>query len=78
MEPAGCVPVALHVARMCPHLKLAGLMTIGQPDYTSRPEDFSTLAKCRFVFLRQKNPLSLSWPHRHQQNLNMQANNQLL
>lgn len=26
---------------------LSGFMTIGMPDYTSRPEDFNTLLKCR-------------------------------
>jgi uncharacterized pyridoxal phosphate-containing UPF0001 family protein len=28
-------------------LKLAGLMTIGMPDYSSRPENFSCLSDCR-------------------------------
>ncbi len=31
----------------CPKLRLAGLMTIGQPDYSSRPENFTCLAACR-------------------------------
>lgn len=31
----------------CKHLRLAGLMTIGQPDYSSRPENFTCLASCR-------------------------------
>jgi uncharacterized pyridoxal phosphate-containing UPF0001 family protein len=33
----------------CPHLRLAGLMTIGLPDYTSRVEDFECLAQQRVV-----------------------------
>jgi hypothetical protein len=47
VEPADAVPLARHVATACPHLRFSGLMTIGQPDYTSRPENFTTLAKCR-------------------------------
>ncbi len=35
------VALARHVARECGHLRLAGLMTIGQPDYSSRPENFT-------------------------------------
>jgi uncharacterized pyridoxal phosphate-containing UPF0001 family protein len=42
-----CVALARHVAERCPHLRLAGLMTIGQPDYSSRPENFARLAECR-------------------------------
>eukprot|EP00887_Chlorella_sp_A99_P002723 scaffold6.g2723.t1 len=41
------VALARHVAEQCPHLRLAGLMTIGMPDYSSRPENFSCLAACR-------------------------------
>jgi hypothetical protein len=47
VEPADALALARHVAEACPHLRLSGLMTIGQPDYTSRPENFTTLAKCR-------------------------------
>jgi PLP dependent protein len=47
VEPSGCVPLALHIASACPHLRLAGLMTIGMPDYSSRPENFECLAACR-------------------------------
>lgn len=46
-EPADVVALAAHVARSCPHLRLAGLMTIGMPDYSSRPENFECLEKCR-------------------------------
>ncbi|GAX86632.1 hypothetical protein CEUSTIGMA_g14040.t1 [Chlamydomonas eustigma] len=45
--PSEVVSLARHVFTQCPHLKLAGLMTIGMPDYTSRPENFECLAKCR-------------------------------
>lgn len=30
-------------------MRLAGLMTIGQPDYSSRPENFVELKRCRDV-----------------------------
>eukprot|EP00241_Pyramimonas_parkeae_P011121 CAMPEP_0114238772 /NCGR_PEP_ID=MMETSP0058-20121206/8099_1 /TAXON_ID=36894 /ORGANISM="Pyramimonas parkeae, CCMP726" /LENGTH=236 /DNA_ID=CAMNT_0001350897 /DNA_START=119 /DNA_END=829 /DNA_ORIENTATION=+ len=36
-----------HVHAECAHLRFNGLMTIGMPDYTSRPENFECLAKCR-------------------------------
>jgi PLP dependent protein len=42
-----CVSLARHVSARCPHLRLAGLMTIGQPDYSSRPENFERLNACR-------------------------------
>lgn len=45
--PDGVVQLAQYVADQCPGLKLAGLMTIGQPDYSSRPENFVCLAECR-------------------------------
>ena len=47
VEPNAVVELARHVAEKCPHLKLAGLMTIGMPDYTSKPENFTCLAECR-------------------------------
>ncbi|KAJ8761793.1 hypothetical protein K2173_004607 [Erythroxylum novogranatense] len=47
VEPSGCVELAKHVAQGCPNLEFCGLMTIGMPDYTSTPENFKTLAKCR-------------------------------
>jgi len=47
VEPEGVLELAKHVHEACPHLKLAGLMTIGMPDYTSRPENFECLSKCR-------------------------------
>ncbi len=45
--PSEAVPLARHVATQCPHLRLAGLMTIGMPDYSSRPECFNCLVACR-------------------------------
>lgn len=48
VEPgADCVKLAQYIAKDCPNLQLAGLMTIGMPDYTSRPENFSCLSQCR-------------------------------
>jgi pyridoxal phosphate enzyme (YggS family) len=45
--PSEVVPLARHVFTQCSHLKLAGLMTIGMPDYTSTPENFECLSKCK-------------------------------
>lgn len=47
VEPSGAVSLAEHIHTKCPHLTLAGLMTIGQPDYSSRPENFTCLADIR-------------------------------
>ncbi|GFR46991.1 hypothetical protein Agub_g8645 [Astrephomene gubernaculifera] len=47
VEPEDCVELARHIAQNCGKLRLAGLMTIGMPDYSSRPENFSCLAECR-------------------------------
>lgn len=48
VEPgAAVVELARHVHENCPNLRLAGLMTIGMPDYSSRPENFECLARCR-------------------------------
>ena len=47
VEPSEAVALAELITTECPNLRFAGLMTIGQPDYTSRPENFETLAKCR-------------------------------
>ena len=40
VEPAEAVSLAKYIHEQCKHLRLAGLMTIGMPDYTSRPENF--------------------------------------
>ncbi|KAK2659304.1 hypothetical protein Ddye_005837 [Dipteronia dyeriana] len=47
VEPSGCVELAKYVSQDCPNLEFRGFMTIGMPDYTSTPENFKTLAKCR-------------------------------
>ena len=47
VEPTDATALARHVAETCPHLRFSGLMTIGQPDYSSRPENFTALLKCR-------------------------------
>ncbi|KAL2473467.1 putative pyridoxal phosphate-dependent enzyme [Forsythia ovata] len=47
VDPAGCVELAKHVTLGCPNLEFSGLMTIGMLDYTSTPENFKMLAKCR-------------------------------
>uniref|UniRef100_A0A7S3UC92 Pyridoxal phosphate homeostasis protein n=1 Tax=Picocystis salinarum TaxID=88271 RepID=A0A7S3UC92_9CHLO len=47
VNPDDCVPLAKHVVDLCPHLRLAGLMTIGKPDYTATPENFHCLVACR-------------------------------
>lgn len=41
------VTLAKYIVDECPLLQLKGLMTIGMPDYTSRPENFECLTKCR-------------------------------
>ncbi|RNF05597.1 putative alanine racemase [Trypanosoma rangeli] len=41
------VELAQHIQEKCKLLKLAGLMTIGMPDYTSRPENFECLLSTR-------------------------------
>ncbi|PRW55987.1 proline synthase co-transcribed bacterial-like protein -like [Chlorella sorokiniana] len=47
VEPQDCVALARHIHTSCSNLRLAGLMTIGMPDYSSRPENFQCLAECR-------------------------------
>jgi len=47
VSPGAAPGLAAHVASTCPYLRLAGLMTIGQPDYTSRPENFDCLTRTR-------------------------------
>ncbi|KAL6205462.1 hypothetical protein ACLB2K_022721 [Fragaria x ananassa] len=47
VDPSGCVELAKHVKLQCPNLVLSGLMTIGMRDYTSTPENFRMLSKCR-------------------------------
>ncbi|KAK9813009.1 hypothetical protein WJX72_007395 [[Myrmecia] bisecta] len=47
VEPNECVDLARHIHQECSKLCFAGLMTIGQPDYSSRPENFECLSRCR-------------------------------
>ncbi|KAL3740787.1 hypothetical protein ACJRO7_021981 [Eucalyptus globulus] len=47
VEPSSCVELAKHVSQNCSNLEFCGLMTIGNLDYTSTPENFKTLASCR-------------------------------
>ncbi|XP_049400624.1 uncharacterized protein LOC125864641 [Solanum stenotomum] len=47
VDPSNCIELAKHVKLDCPNLEFSGLMTIGQPDYTSTPENFKTLLNCR-------------------------------
>ncbi|KAL8208954.1 hypothetical protein R6Q57_008366 [Mikania cordata] len=47
IEPSNCVELVKHVKFSCPNLVFTGLMTIGMPDYTSTPENFRTLSRCR-------------------------------
>ena len=47
VEPKDCLPLARHIRDECSNLAFRGLMTIGMPDYTSRPENFQSLAACR-------------------------------
>lgn len=47
VEPSGFLGLAKHVSENCPNLEFSGLMTIGNVDYTSTPENFKTLLNCR-------------------------------
>ena len=40
LDPDICTELAQYIKESCKHLKFAGLMTIGQPDYSSKPENF--------------------------------------
>ncbi|CAD2220819.1 alanine racemase [Angomonas deanei] len=47
IEPAAVTELATHIHTKCDKLILQGLMTIGMPDYSSKPENFECLVKCR-------------------------------
>lgn len=48
VEPEECVDLCTYVhSEECANLQFSGLMTIGMPDYTSRPENFQCLQECR-------------------------------
>ena len=47
VEPGDALDLAKHILESCGSLKFEGLMTIGMKDYTSKPENFDALKKCR-------------------------------
>lgn len=47
VTPDEAVPLATHIRDECQNLVMAGLMTIGQPDYSSKPENFACLMEVR-------------------------------
>ena len=47
VNPEDCLSLAKHIIADCGNLHFKGLMTIGMPDYTSRPENFQCLIECR-------------------------------
>ncbi|KAJ0101159.1 hypothetical protein Patl1_04139 [Pistacia atlantica] len=47
IDPSGCLGLVEYVKLHCPNLAFSGLMTIGNPDYSSTPENFRTLLNCR-------------------------------
>merc|ERR1712094_101929 len=48
VDPKACAALCRYISHDCPSLELAGLMTIGAPDYSGcRIEDFETLKACR-------------------------------
>lgn len=55
-EPSEVVDIAQHISQKCEALHLAGLMTIGMPDYSSRPENFTCLAECRCALACSTHP----------------------
>jgi len=46
-NPEQALELAQFIHTECTKLRFAGFMTIGMPDYTSRPEDFTALLNCR-------------------------------
>uniref|UniRef100_A0A5B7BRW1 Pyridoxal phosphate homeostasis protein n=1 Tax=Davidia involucrata TaxID=16924 RepID=A0A5B7BRW1_DAVIN len=47
VDPSVCLELVKHVKLGCLNLEFSGLMTIGMPDYSSTPENFTTLSNCR-------------------------------
>jgi len=47
LDPTASLELARHIHKECQSLRLAGLMTVGNADYTSTPENFKCLAECR-------------------------------
>ena len=48
-DEASIVDLASHIVSTCPFLRVKGVMTIGMPDYTSTPENFTCLTQCRTI-----------------------------
>ena len=63
VEPQDCVSLAEHVHKECDVLRFAGLMTIGQKDYTSRPEDFQVDHAIRHIHVLPQAALTHSPAH---------------
>jgi uncharacterized pyridoxal phosphate-containing UPF0001 family protein len=60
VEPNAATALARHIVNECaPALAFRGLMTIGMPDYTSRPENFELLAKARSVHWSPYDPVGV-------------------
>ncbi len=56
MEPEELIQVAQHIEHQCPHLQLAGIMTIGAFDRVEKPNpDFVKLMECK-ALLQQALP----------------------
>ena len=53
VEPSDCLALARHILGQCPGLSFGGLMTIGMPDYTSKPENFECLTRCKEEVCRE-------------------------
>ena len=47
LEPGQEAALADYIVQNCEGLRFGGLMTIGMPDYTSKPENFICLQECR-------------------------------
>jgi hypothetical protein len=47
VEPGDALALARHILENCNSLSFSGVMTIGMKDYTSKPENFISLKKCR-------------------------------
>merc|ERR1712176_1097334 len=65
VAPRACLALCEFITRQCERLELAGLMTIGAPDYSGcRVEDFETMQACRrqvaFALQRDVTSLELS------------------
>ena len=64
VQPNECTALARHIRDTCAHLRFAGLMTIGQPDYSSRPENFQVFTYTLNT-LDSETPLVIVAPREH-------------